>query len=153
MTNPMYVSATGEKAVEAAKEIVKPDSEYHPLYSLKKSEVDEAENWEMEHSKKFHKKGYGFQGAVGVSRYRISFFPTSIGVGCNNICEICYKKFQEKEEEIDNLNNEFHEKSKALEGKDYDKYVKEANKKNKKLSKEKDKLYKQAVFSIRDIDY
>lgn len=134
-----------KKAIKNGEFDKKPNpKEYCRSYSLTNEDVEKMDNWIAKHDKKYHKKGYGYQGAVGVSRHYVEFMSTSIGVGADCICEECNKKYekikQDLEEAKKELYNSTEDKKKVL------------RKKVAKLSKEENNLYKQSHFEIRGID-
>ena len=48
-------------------------NEYDVLYSLTKEETSKMCEWEKKHNKKFHKKGFGYQGAIAVSNFEVCY--------------------------------------------------------------------------------
>lgn len=103
----------------------KPGYKYDHNWSLTTDEVTKFETWLNKHSKKFHKKGYPPQGAIGVSRYKVVWTQTSIGTYCEGVCMDCLKLWEA-------------EKAKA----------EDPRKAEKKITK----LYNQSHFEIRGID-
>lgn len=118
--------------------------EYCRSYSLTNEDVKKMDDWITKHDKKHHKKGYGYQGAVGVSRHYVEFMSTSIGVGADCVCKECNKKYEKTKQDLEEVKKELYnsteDKKKVL------------RKKIAKLSKEENNLYKQSHFEIRGID-
>lgn len=119
--------------------------EYMRSYSLTSKEVDKKNAWEIEHNKKYHKKGFGYQGAIGTSNFEVVFRDTSIGSYSEDRCVKCYEEYLKKKKEADEKRIEFGDNSD--ESKE-DALAKEL----KTLDKEQDRLYNKATFEIRGID-
>lgn len=50
------------------------DKEYDLNYSLTKEETDKMYEWWKKHNKKFHKRGFGYQGVSPVSNFEVNVF-------------------------------------------------------------------------------
>ena len=74
--------------------------EYNPSYSLTVEETDKMYEWEKKHNKKFHKKGFGYQGAIGISNFEVRFVSCSIGVWCECVCLNCLEKMKNCDERM-----------------------------------------------------
>lgn len=119
---------------------------FYRSYSMTNDDVKKMDDWISEHDKKFHKKGYGYQGAIGVSRDEVRMMSTSIGVGIDCVCTECEKLYKNQKEKVDRL---FHACSEDVPTRMNKKDLKKEYQKEKKVL---DKLYKRAFFEIRGID-
>lgn len=119
--------------------------EYVRSYSLTPKEVDKKNTWEVEHNKKYHKKGFGYQGAISTSNFEVVFGDTSIGSYSEDRCVKCYEEYLKKKKETE---------AKRIEFRDNSDESKESTlaKELKALDKEQDRLYNKATFEIRGID-
>ena len=68
------------------------EKEYDSNYSLTIEETEKMYEWQKKHNKKFHKKGFGYQGVSPVSNFEIRFGTCSIGVWCECVCLDCLSK-------------------------------------------------------------
>lgn len=74
------------------KEIERPNSAYSKYYSLSAEQEKSVNEWKHIHNKKYHKKGFGYQGASPVSNFEVRFGACSIGDWANCVCLNCLKK-------------------------------------------------------------
>ncbi|MBR6610816.1 MAG: hypothetical protein IKK93_01065 [Campylobacter sp.] len=81
-----------EKVIE--KEI--DTSKYDLNYTLTKKQTEEMYKWQTEHNKKYHKKGFGYQGASPVSNFEVRFGTCSLGDYADCVCTSCYDKWKEE---------------------------------------------------------
>lgn len=114
--------------------------EFNRTESLTFAETDKEEEWCKKHNDKYHKKEdekkfkkNPFHGGVSpVGRFVTVWQYCSISSWCECVCKDCYETYRHEKDKLDRL---------AGDAKNY--------KKQKKLV---EKLYKQAVFTVRDID-
>ena len=78
------------------KEHEKPNSAYSKYYSLSAEQEKSVEEWQHIHNKKYHKKGFGYQGASPVSNFEVRFGACSIGDWAECVCLNCLKKAEEE---------------------------------------------------------
>jgi hypothetical protein len=69
--------------------IEKPNEKYSRHFALTKEDDDKIFAWQEEHNKKYHKRGFGYQGASPVSNFEIVFGSCSIGDWCDCVCTKC----------------------------------------------------------------
>ena len=76
--------------------IIKQDykSNIHPSYSFSKDEINKMDEWESKHNKKFHKKGFGYQGVSPVSNFEVRIGSCSIGMWADCVCTKCKKEVE-----------------------------------------------------------
>lgn len=65
------------------------ENEFYYCYSLTNKEVDKMYEWQKSHNKKFHKKGFGYQGVSPVSNFEVRFGSCSIGTWADCVCLKC----------------------------------------------------------------
>lgn len=78
------------------KELEKPNSAYSRYYSLSAEQEKSVEEWKHLHNKKYHKKGFGYQGASPVSNFEVRFGACSIGDWAECVCLNCLKKAEKE---------------------------------------------------------
>ena len=81
-------------------------NEYDVLYSLTKEETGKMHEWEKKHNKKFHKKGFGYQGAIAVSNFEVRIGTCSIGTWIDCVCLDCFKKYESNKDNLSEKKNE-----------------------------------------------
>lgn len=69
-----------------------PNEHYDNSCSLTKEESKELGKKQVAHNKKYHKKGFGYQGASPVSNFEVRFGACSIGSWCDCVCTACEKE-------------------------------------------------------------
>lgn len=68
------------------------NKEYDSNYSLTKEETNKMYEWQKKHNKKFHKKGFGYQGVSPVSNFEVRFGSCSIGTWAECVCLNCLNR-------------------------------------------------------------
>lgn len=86
------------------------NKEYDLNYSLTKEETDKMYTWEKKHNKKFHKKGFDYQGVSPISNFEVRFGSCSIGIWCECVCLDCLEK-ESNINEVDNKSSKNIKKS------------------------------------------
>lgn len=104
------------------KTVETPSTKFDGTCSLTKEEADKVHLLQKSHNKKFHKKGFGYQGVSPVSNFEIRFGSCSLGSWCDCVCTVCEKG--------------------------YNKLLSEDSLDSKKL----EKLKKQAFMEVRGLD-
>ncbi len=71
-------------------------SKYDLNYSLTKEQTKKMYEWQKSHNKKYHKKGFGYQGASPVSNFEVRFGSCSLGSYADCVCTKCYNEWKEE---------------------------------------------------------
>lgn len=140
------------------------DNDFDRSLSLTYSEVKKGNEWFKNHQKKYHmdflkkiKKNPFYGGVSPSTNCYWKWFACTIGTSCDIVCEKCEKKYlkikeelKEKEEALNRFVSTNATKTEHTVTEE--KWEKDLKDEIKKLSKEKDKLYKQAYFELRGLD-
>lgn len=147
-----FISEEQKKYTETINKVYEPtgtslEEKDRPVYSITKEQDDKAEEWWKKHYKKYHSKKHKTLCAGMESEFVYEWHFTNIGPYCIAVCKDCERLYNEQKEKAKNILKQYNE----------DEY--EDEKKSKKVLKEYEKadklanqLYKQATFTIREID-
>lgn len=73
------------------------EMKFDVCYSLTFSETQSMFEWQRKHNKKFHKKGFGYQGVSPVSNFEVRFGACSIGTWVECVCLRCLENLKDEE--------------------------------------------------------
>ena len=79
------------------------EQKYDVNYSLTIEETDKMYEWQKKHNKKFHKKGFGYQGVSPVSNFEVRFGSCSIGTWAECVCLACLNKINDDNENVEKV--------------------------------------------------
>ena len=87
------------------KEVETPNEKYDAVYSLTKEQTAKMNEWKHIHNKKYHKKGFGYQGASPVSNFEVRFGTCALGSWAECVCLECmeYAKKETDNKKISKL--------------------------------------------------
>lgn len=74
------------------KERMTPNETYDSTLSITKEQSKAMYKWQENHNKKYHKKGFGYQGVSPTSNFEIKIGSNSIGTYADCICISCMEK-------------------------------------------------------------
>ena len=79
------------------------EQKYDVNYSLTIEETDKMYEWQKKHNKKFHKKGFGYQGVSPVSNFEVRFGSCSIGTWAECVCLNCFNKINNDNKNVEKV--------------------------------------------------
>ena len=81
------------------KEVPIPNETYDTNFSLTKEQSEAMRKWQIAHNKKFHKKGFGYQGVSPVSNFEIVIGSCSLGSYADCKCKVCMEEAEKTNDE------------------------------------------------------